>query len=154
MPQTLSNVLLHAVFHKGLYSKIVRSEDQSLLNAYIISICDHLKCPCLIANGPGDHEHLLFVLSPQLSYSEVIKEVKRLSSAFLKKQNPQYYHSFYWQAGYGMFSVSYKSKEAVYQYIVNQQQHHQQVSVEKEWISLLKSANITDYQPDLYWIRE
>ena len=71
-----------------------------------------------------------------------------------KTPNPRYYHSFHWQSGYGMFSVSYKSKEAVYQYIANQQAHHKKVSIEKEWRSLLKSANVTDYQPDLYWVKE
>ena len=154
MPQTLSNVLLHAIFHKGATSIDVKPQDQPLLNAYIVSICNRLECPCLIANGPGNHEHLLLVLSPKISFSELIKEVKRLSSTFLKKQNPRYYHSFHWQSGYGMFSVSYKSKEAVYQYIANQQAHHKKVSIEKEWRSLLKSANVTDYQPDLYWVKE
>ena len=151
MSQSLCNLLVHCVFHKSQSAPMIKIDDQQLLNKYIIEICEKLKCHCLVANGPGDHEHILVVLSSNVAVAQLVKEVKRVSTTFLKEHDAAYYLGFHWQSGYGAFSVSYKHKDAVFQYIMNQVGHHQKHSSEDEFVALLHSANIQDYTKEFYW---
>lgn len=151
MPQTLCNILVHLVFHKKTSAPIIRDEEQHRLNRFVQCTCKNLKCHCLIANGTGDHLHLLVAWTPELSVAKLVKEVKRTATGFLKECDGAYYHEFYWQSGYGAFSVSYKLKDVVYKYIACQKEHHQKQTVRNEFEALLKNANIIDYNIDYYW---
>lgn len=151
MSQVLTNILLHIVFHKKTASPVVRSEDQKRLNLFVMETCRRLECHPLIVNGPGDHLHLLFDMPPTVSLSAMLKELKRTSSLFLKECDTEYYHSFYWQAGYGAFSVSYKLKDAVYKYIENQQEHHRRCRVDDEFEMLIRNAWVENYKREYYW---
>lgn len=151
MSQTLSNILVHVVFHKKTSAPAIRENEQHRLNRFVQRTCENLKCHCLIANGPGDHLHLLAALSPEVSVAQLVKEVKRTATGFLKECDMAYYHDFYWQAGYGVFSVSAKLKDAVYAYITRQKEHHQKQPAQSEFEALLRSAGVTDYRTDYYW---
>jgi putative transposase len=52
-----------------------------------------------------DHIHALFLLNPQKSISEVIKQIKGSSSHFVNHQN-LIDEKFAWQTGYAAYSVS------------------------------------------------
>ena len=149
MPQTLCHLLIHCVFHKKVSAPTIRDIDQRRLNIFIKDTCENYGCSCIIANGPGDHLHLLTTLSPEIPLSTFIKEIKRLSSRFLKECDSIYYHNFYWQSGYAGFSVSRKFKKSVYQYIITQKEHHQKRSTDSELEALLRNAGIdSDHH---YW---
>ena len=151
MPHSLTHLLIHCVYHKGRYAPIIREEDQYRLNGFIIEQSKHLKSHCLIANGPGDHIHLLVALSANISLSQFIKEIKRTSTGFLKECQPGYYHSFHWQEGYAAFSVSYRLKDHVYAYILKQKEHHQKNPMREELELLLRNAHITSSSEKYYW---
>ena len=56
------------------------------------------------------------------------------------------------QKGYGVFSYSRSQLDRVYQYILNQEEHHQKKSFRKEYISFLKKFEIEyDIYKDKYW---
>ncbi|GCD79388.1 hypothetical protein JCM30197_06350 [Schleiferia thermophila] len=82
-----------------------------------------LGCPVRIINGMSDHVHCLFLLNPQKSIAEVIKQIKGSSSYYINKKN-LIDGRFAWQTGYAAYSVSESVVESVYQYIKNQKQHH------------------------------
>lgn len=151
MPQTLTHILVHCVFHKKRSAPIIRTEDHLRAKCFVQETCSQLRCPCLIANGTGDHLHLLVYLSPTVSLSDLVKEVKRVSTNFLKKCDSIYYKDFHWQAGYAAFSVSYKLKEVVYQYIAQQEEHHRKQSLEDEFMALLRNAHIEGFEEEYYW---
>ena len=151
MTQSLSNILVHCVFHARRSSPIVRQSDRKALNLYVVEICNRLHSPCLIANGPGNHLHVLLALSPNMAVAEVVKEVKRVSSVFLKDLDDRYYRDFHWQSGYGAFSVSHKFRDNVYQYILHQEEHHQKVSMEAELKTLMLNAHVNEYEERYYW---
>ena len=151
MSQTLCSLLIHCAFHKKASAPNIRKDDQIRLNAFIQKTCEAYKCRCLIAHGPGDHMHCLVILSPETTLSELIKEIKRTSTLFLKECDAVYYHHFQWQAGYGGFSVSEKLKDVVYQYIVHQEEHHQRYSAHDEFEMLIKNAGVTRYKHKYYW---
>lgn len=151
MSQSLTNILVHCVFHKSQIAPVIKPEDRQIVNRFVRETCQNLGCPCLIANGPGDHLHLLLALSPTVALSDLVKEVKRLTTRLLKDKDSQLYCNFSWQSGYGAFSVSSKFKDAIYNYIVHQEEHHHNQSSKDEFLLLLRNAQITKYDDDLYW---
>ncbi|WP_375579087.1 transposase [Marivirga tractuosa] len=96
-----------------------------------------LGCPVRIINGMPDHIHCLFLLSPQRSIMEVLKQIKGSSSYFIN-QNDLIPDKFGWQTGYAAYSVSESAIEKVFQYIKNQKQHHRKKSFQEEYETFLK----------------
>jgi putative transposase len=49
---------------------------------------------------------------------------------------------FQWQAGYGVFSVSYKNLPGAKRYIEDQQQRHKNIPFQEEFIKFLRDHNM------------
>jgi REP element-mobilizing transposase RayT len=129
MPQSLAKVLVRLVFSTKNRERIVRREMVPHLHAYLVGILANLKCPSIQTGGTADHVHILFSLGRTIALSQVVEEVKKSSSKWLKTQGVP---TFAWQAGYGAFSVSESQAAAVVLYIQNQEEHHRVVSFQEE----------------------
>jgi hypothetical protein len=57
---------------------------------------------------------------------------------------------FRWQEGYGAFTVSASQLEAVKDYIVGQEAHHQRRTFQEEYLELLKRSNVK-YDERFIW---
>ena len=64
--------------------------------------------------------------------AELVKELKRESSIWVKTKSPTL-ADFYWQGGYGAFSVSPAHVEILREYIANQEEHHRTVGFQDEF---------------------
>ena len=142
MAQSLSKVLLHAVFSTKdrepfLRECVLREE----LFRYFAGILTKLECQVMIAGGVEDHVHLLFALSRTNCIADVIKELKRGSSLWLKGKSPTL-ANFAWQHGYGVFSIGYSQRDAVCAYIVGQDEHHRRISFQDEFRELLRRYEV------------
>ena len=73
--------------------------------------------------------------------SDLVRELKRESSKWLKEQSPDL-ADFYWQSGYGTFSISPDHVEALTAYIKNQDEHHKKESFQDEFRRLLRLYGI------------
>jgi REP element-mobilizing transposase RayT len=138
MPQSLAKILVHTVFSTKERRPFLR--DQSLreeLHRYIGGVLAKHDCQPLIVGGVEDHVHILSTLSRTGTPAEMVKEAKRGSSLWLKKQNAALY-DFEWQNGYGMFSIGYSQIDAARQYIANQEAHHREVSFQDEFRDFLR----------------
>ena len=82
-----------------------------------------LGCLVRIINGMQDHVHLLFLLNPQKALTDVLKQVKGNTSHWINEQD-LIKEKFAWQNGYAAYSVSESQLGKVYNYILNQKQHH------------------------------
>jgi putative transposase len=91
--------------------------------------------------GVEDHVHLLFGLARTSALSEVVKEVKRGSSIWIKTKSADL-SDFAWQNGYGAFSVGFSQIETVRAYIMNQEEHHPTASFQDELRTLLRRYRI------------
>src|ERR1043165_4020417 len=85
MPQSLAKILVHTVFSTKdrrpfLRDKPLREE----LHRYLGGILAHLDCQPLIIGGVEDHMHLLFAHARTATVADVVKEVKRGSSVWIK----------------------------------------------------------------------
>lgn len=150
MPQSLAKILIHSVFSTKdrrplLREKTLRDE----LHNYIGGILNKLDCQPVIVGGVEDHMHLLCALSRTCQASDMIKEVKRGSSLWLKAKSMDL-HDFSWQSGYGIFSIGFSQIEAVRGYIARQEEHHRKVSFQDEFRELLRRYEI-DFDEKYVW---
>ncbi len=90
--------------------------------------------------GVADHVHLLFGLRATHCIADVVRDLKKGSSAWMHAEVGV--RGFAWQDGYAAFSVSATSREAVRSYIANQEEHHRVKSFREEWIEMLERAEI------------
>lgn len=84
-----------------------------------------------------DHIHCLFLLNPQKSIAEVIKQIKGSSSHLINQSN-LISDKFSWQTGYAAYSVSESVLEKVFLYIKNQKAHHRKKSFQQEYDEFIK----------------
>jgi hypothetical protein len=79
------------------------------------------------------------VLGRTISLSKVVEELKKESSKWAKEViHPR----FYWQNGYGAFSVSPSNVEQVKAYIRSQDKHHRTMTFQDEFRELLRRHDI------------
>lgn len=94
-------------------------------------------------NGMPDHLHMFIGYQPRGSMSELIKVVKGESSKWVKEKG-LVKGRFRWQEGYGAFSYSRSHIDRVYNYVMNQKEHHKKQTFREEYIALLEKFDI-DY---------
>lgn len=146
MGQSLVQNYLHIVFQTKNQEALILPEFENELYDYLGGICNNLNCPSLIVGGHLNHIHVLCRLSQNVALSQFVQKIKSSSSKWVKSKS----HSFYWQEGYGAFSVSQSQVETLINYIKNQHIHHQQKTFEEEYIDLLKKYNV-DYKREYLW---
>jgi len=142
MPQSLAKILVHTVFSTKNRYPFLRDEAlRAELHRYLGGILANHDCQPFIIGGVEDHVHLLSTLSRTCEASEMVKEVKRGSSLWLKTKGPDL-RDFAWQNGYGIFSIGSSQIEGVRNYIAGQEEHHQKVSFQDEFRQFLRRYEI------------
>ena len=111
------------------------------LFSYLGGICKNLECNPINVGGHKDHVHILCLLSRKIALMKLIEEIKSHSSKWIKTKGQQY-GKFYWQNGYGGFSVHPVQVNAVKDYISTQEEHHKKLSYKDEYRTFLKEYNI------------
>ena len=150
MPQSLSNVLVHIVFSTKDRAFFLRDLDiRRQMHAELGAASNVLNCPTVIVGGVEDHIHLLARQSRTISLSEWVKELKRITSIWIKTKSPQL-AGFGWQSGYGAFSVSQSKAGTVTRYIKDQEYHHRKKDFKTEFRELLDAHGI-DYDERYVW---
>jgi hypothetical protein len=96
----------------------------------------HLESPVLCVGGVAHHVHILCRLGRSVTIAELIKVLKKESSKWLKTQAAEL-HDFFWQNGYGVFSVSPSHMKALTTYIQEQEDHHKRISFQDEFRRML-----------------
>ena len=109
--------------------------------SYIASIIEAKGNKSIIVNGVTDHVHIFIGLNPSVSISELARDLKNNSSKFVN-ENKLSPSKFNWQEGYGAFSYSRSHIDAVYNYILNQEEHHRKKTFKEEYIEFLKAFEI------------
>jgi putative transposase len=142
MPQSLAKILVHTVFSTKERRPFLRDNPlREELHCYLGGILTNHECQPIIIGGVEDHVHLLSTLARTCEAAEMVKEVKRGSSLWLKTKSPGL-RDFAWQNGYGVFSIGFSQIGAVKEYIAGQEVHHRGVSFQDEFRELLKRYEI------------
>jgi len=143
MPQSLSQVWLHIIFStKNRKMLLMDSDVREGVHAYLAGICSQLKSPALNIGGVADHVHILCNQSKHIAVKDLVQNLKQGSSKWVKQQWPNLGH-FYWQSGYGVFSVSSSQVGRVHKYIENQEQHHRGLGFKDEFRVFLERYQVS-----------
>lgn len=141
MAQTLVKIYVHVVFSTKNRADLILPEFEKELFAYIGGILRKRDSALLAANGTMNHAHLLISQSKNISLSDLLREIKKASSLWIKTKDKRF-AAFQWQAGYGAFSVGQSQIETVRNYIAKQKEHHQTNSFEIEYRNFLRKYEI------------
>ena len=143
MPQSLAKILLHVVFSTKERRPFLRDRAfRDEMHRYLGDTLHGLDCPPVIVGGMEDHVHLLCSLLRTCAPADLVKEVKRGTSLWIKKRSPEY-ADFAWQNGYGIFSIGHSQIEEVRRYIAGQEEHHRKLTFQDEFRRLLQRYEIT-----------
>jgi REP element-mobilizing transposase RayT len=99
------------------------------------------ESPILSINGTANHVHFVVSLSKNISLADLLNVVKKESSKWIKTKGPLF-KPFYWQEGYGGFSIGESQLRAVKDYIARQKIKHRTLSFEDEFRAFLKKYNV------------
>ena len=127
----------------------IKSDDEKDLYAYIGGVLKISNSIPVNINGTEDHVHILCIMSKNISLSDLLEDIKRNSSRWIKTRGP-HYQDFAWQGGYAGYSVSQSKVEIVERYIENQKGHHKHQTFKEEYIQFLKENGI-DYKEEYLW---
>jgi REP element-mobilizing transposase RayT len=126
---------VHIIFStKERYPFLKDIDIQHQLHNYIKTVCNDQGCILAGIGGVDDHVHLLINLNKNISLSSLIEKIKKTSSKWIKllDKNNTTLQRFYWQRGYGAFSVSESNVGRVKLYIKNQARHHEKLTFKEE----------------------
>ncbi|MGB7070784.1 MAG: IS200/IS605 family transposase [Pyrinomonadaceae bacterium] len=146
MPQSLIKILVHVVFSTKNRVDLISPEIEAELFAYIHGIVHNNKSKLIIVNGTSNHIHLLISVGKTIDISNLVGHIKRSSSVWLK----QHREDFYWQEGYGAFSIGQSQVNDVVRYIEGQKQHHAVSEFKDEFRTMLKKYQLK-YDERFVW---
>jgi REP element-mobilizing transposase RayT len=143
MANTYTQIYIHIVFAVEGRQSLIKPEHNDELQKYIAGIVSGQKQKLIAINNMPDHLHILVGLRPDLSLSDLVRDVKAGSSKLINERR-WVIGRFSWQEGFGAFSYSRSQLGAVIRYIENQQKHHAKKSFREEYVELLEKFNV-DY---------
>ena len=133
MSQSLTQVYLHLVFSTKHRKPFLKDDElREHTHAYLVGVCNNINSPSLIVGGVEDHVHILCRQSKNIALKTLIGELKRESSKWVKTEASRL-ADFYWQTGYGAFSISPTHIQGLIEYIANQKEHHKSESFQDEF---------------------
>ena len=150
MSQSLAKVWIHLIFSTKNRTPFLKDREiRDAMHAYVAIVLRSHECKTLLVGGVEDHVHSLFALSRNHSIAEIVKEIKRTSSSWVKTVDPMM-PKFHWQNGYAAFSVSQSNLAEVVRYIETQEEHHRRKTFQDEYREFLKAYEI-DYDERYVW---
>jgi len=135
VPKSLSKVYLHFVWSTKHRAPLLSPELRVPTWAYVAGILANMECPAVVVGGVADHMHFLCRFGRTVTIADVSGRVKEASSKWLHAERGL--QGFYWQAGYGAFSISPSHVSALVKYIENQERHHETETFQDEFRRLL-----------------
>lgn len=149
MGQSLVKNYIHIVFSTKYRQQIILPKYEDELHSYLGGICKKLDCQPIKVGGYTDHIHILCMLSKKIALMKLLEEVKSHSSKWMKTKD-ELLNNFYWQDGYGAFSVNPAEVDVVIAYIANQHEHHSKKTFQDEYRAFLKKYDVA-YDERYVW---
>src|SRR5262245_59648732 len=150
MSQSLAKVLLHIIYStKDRQPFLANSKVRRQMHSYLATVLKEYGCQVILIGGVADHVHILCALFRTSSIAELVREVKRNSSKWIKLKGGML-GKFQWQSGYGVFSIGQSQVSRVKAYILCQEQHHRRRSFQDEYRDFLKRYEV-EYDERYVW---
>jgi putative transposase len=141
MPGTFSQIYIQIVFAVKGRENLIENSWKTELHKYIAGTIKGKGQKPIIVNGMPDHIHAFVGLKPAMAISDLVRDIKNNASNFVNDHR-FVKGKFAWQESYGAFSYSHSQIEKVYDYILNQEKHHQKKTFRQEYTDFLKKFEI------------
>lgn len=141
MAGTFSQIYIQIVFAVKGRENLISKRWQEDLHKYIAGIVRNKEQKSIIVGGMPDHIHVFIGLRPSMAISDIVRDIKNNSSNFINERG-FVKGKFSWQEGYGAFSYSHSQIGNVYNYVLNQENHHHIKTFKEEYFEFLKEFEI------------
>jgi REP element-mobilizing transposase RayT len=141
MANTYSQIYIHLVFAVQGRLNLIPEKNREELQKYITGIIKNRDQKLLAIYCMPDHTHIFIGMRPSVSISDLVREIKAVSSKFINEKKWMS-GKFNWQEGFGAFSHTQSNIDAVVNYINNQPEHHKKKNFKEEYIKILKDFQV------------
>ena len=141
MPQSHSHVILHIIFSTKNREPWIDRELRPRLHGYLATIGRDNGSEVYRVGGVADHVHLVATLPRTVTQADLLEELKKHSSRWVKEVDEKY-GGFAWQRGYGAFSVGQEELAGKIRYVEGQEEHHRTVTFQEEYRRILKEHGV------------
>jgi putative transposase len=138
---TYSQIYIQIVFAVKYREALIHASWEDELFKYITGTIQNKGQLLIAINGMPDHIHILIAMKPSCCLSDLVREVKKSSTEFIKEKK-LVARKFQWQEGFGAFSYSQSALDNVINYIKNQKQHHRKKTFRQEYMEFLEAFDI------------
>lgn len=141
MANTYSQIYIQIVFAVKGRENLIKETFRDELEKYICGIVNGKNQKVLAVYCVPDHTHLLLSIKPNISISDLVRDIKVNSSGLINDR--KFLRSkFHWQEGFGAFSYSKSHLDNVIKYIISQPEHHQKKTFKVEYLEFLKKFEV------------
>ena len=148
MPSTHLSLHYHLVFSTKDRISSIAPAWRDRLHAFLGGAIKQLDGIPTAIGGVGDHVHLLLGLRATHRLSDVMREIKSVSSRWIHDEIQ--HQTFSWQEGYGAFTVGAPQCTAVCDYIAKQDEHHRTRTFQEEYLEFLQRGGV-EYDERYLW---
>ncbi|WP_143885013.1 IS200/IS605 family transposase [Chryseobacterium binzhouense] len=154
MANTYTQIYIQIVFAVKGRQNLISKENREELHKLITGIVSNRNQKLLAVFAMPDHVHILVSISPTVTISDLVRDIKAGSSKFINEKGWTN-GKFNWQEGYGAFSYSKSSVDSVIKYILNQEEHHKKKTFKEEYLDFMEKFEI-EYNPEYVfeWIKD
>jgi REP element-mobilizing transposase RayT len=142
-----TRLLYHLVWSTYKRQPAFFGPERRAMHAYIHGILTAKECLVLRIGGVEEHVHVLMVMHQSLRPQDLVRDLKASSSKWLRScgRFPQFHR---WQKGGGVFTVGWREKDELIEYIKNQEEHHKTETFMEEYIRLIRENGMTYREED------
>ncbi|MET3036455.1 IS200/IS605 family transposase [Chryseobacterium sp. NRRL B-14859] len=154
MANTYTQIYIQIVFAVKGRQNLISKENREELHKFITGIVSNRNQKLFAVFAMPDHVHILVSMSPTISISDLVRDIKSASSKFINEKG-WIKGKFNWQEGFGAFSYSKSSVDLVIKYILNQEKHHKKKSFKEEYLDFMEKFEIEyDSKYVFEWIED
>ena len=146
MADSYSKIYIHVIFTVYGRKNLIDPSWETELHKYITGTITNKGQKMIVINGVENHLHFLIGMKPTCCLSDLVREVKKSSTVFVKEQGLSK-TKFQWMEGFSAFSWTHHSLDKIVGYIERQKEHHKKVDFKDEYIALLKEHDV-DYKDE------
>jgi len=141
MADSYSQIYIQIVFAVKYRKSIIAKSWRDELFKYITGIVENKEQKLLAIGGVADHIHILIGMKPTCCLSDLVREIKKSSNAYIKENNLTTF-KFQWQEGFGAFSYGRWDLDNVIKYVLNQESHHKKITFKEEYYTFLEKFEV------------
>lgn len=141
MANTYTQCYVHLVFSPKNRAALIKKEWKEELEKYIAKIIHNNTHKLLAIGGMPDHIHILIGYNVNERIPDLVQEIKTSTNNWIKEKKLSKF-KFEWQKGYGAFTHSKAQVDAVINYILHQDRHHQKKSFREEYLEILAKNGV------------